>query len=83
MHKKLSETKQVKLSCTGSTLHMEISQGWKVLSTVHEICFQQYKENMSECCTTKIRKRGTSVIDFTTHPLYVVYVASANWQHVN
>lgn len=67
----------------GSTLHMAISQGQKVLSTVQEICFQQYKENMSECCTTKIRKRGTLVKDFTIHPLYAIYVVSANWQHVN
>jgi len=27
--------------------------------------------------------RGTSVMDFTIHPLYVIYVVSANWQHVN
>lgn len=67
----------------GSTLHKATSQGQKVLSTVHEICFQQYKVNMSECCTTKIRKCGTSVMDFTIHSLNVVYVVSANWKHVN
>lgn len=70
--------KLVKLSCMGSTLHKAIS-----LSIVHEICFQQYKESMSEFRTNKIRKLDTSVMDFTIHPLYVVYVVSANWQHVN
>lgn len=43
MHKELSKTKQVKLSHMGSMLHMAISQGQKVLCTVRETCFQQFK----------------------------------------
>ena len=34
-----------------------------------------YNQNKETC--------GTSVVDFTIDPLYVIYIISANWQHVN
>lgn len=36
-----------------SILHKATSQGKKVLSTLHEICFQQYKVNMSDVVQPK------------------------------
>lgn len=71
MHKELSETKLVKLSCMGSTLHMARN----LLSTIQRenewILHNQNKETWY------------LAMDFTIHPLYVVYVVSANSQHVN